>query len=106
VQALAPTFLLVKIPTKDPAKHEEDALKVRLEAVRDSSSNGYMCFQSSQIVVEISFDHQGHEYIRQSIKGSSGSLHSNRRTGRASIQDIKVEGIEVGDELIVITWLQ
>src|SRR5438552_66148 len=50
----------------------------------------HMCFQSPQIVVEISFDHWSHENIRQPIESTSGSLHSDRRTSRAAIECIKV----------------
>jgi hypothetical protein len=47
-------------------------------------------FQPSQIAVEIPFDLRCHQEIRETIKCASGSLNSDHRKGRASIQRIKL----------------
>ena len=40
--------------------------------------------------MEIPFDHWCHEEIGETIKGTSGSLHSDLREGRAGIERIKL----------------
>ena len=42
--------------------------------------------KSAAFVVEIAFDHRGHENIRQPIESTSGSPHSDRRMSRTAIE--------------------
>src|SRR2546428_3737584 len=57
---------------------------------RENLSDLHLCFQPSQIFLEIAFDHRSHQKIRETIEGPSGSLHSDRSESIAGSESIKL----------------